>query len=57
MKSTPSSAARRSTAIASSRSGGLPQIPGPVIRIAPKPSRVTGSPPPIENTPLDAAGG
>ena len=57
MKSTPSSAARRSTAIASSRSGGSPQAPGPVIRNEPKPSRVTGRPPPIENTPLDAAGG
>jgi hypothetical protein len=26
------------------------------MRIAPYPSRVTGSPPPMQNTPLDAAG-
>ena len=41
MKSTPSSTARRSTAIASSWSRGGPQIPSPVMRIAPKPSRLT----------------
>ena len=41
MRSTPSSTARRSTAIAASWSAGGPQIPGPVIRIAPKPSRCT----------------
>src|SRR3954466_13795046 len=39
MKLTPSSSARWSTAIASSRSSGSPQIPSPVIRIAPKPRR------------------
>src|SRR5579872_955280 len=44
MASTPSSTARRSTAIASSRSFGQPQTPGPVIRIAPNPSRCTVRP-------------
>src|SRR5215211_24168 len=38
---TPSSTARRSTAMAPSWSAGGPQIPGPVIRIAPNPSRRT----------------
>ena len=38
---TPSSTARRSTASAASRSGGGPQMPSPVTRIAPKPSRRT----------------
>ena len=41
MKLTPSSMARRSTATASARSAGSPQMPGPVIRMAPKPSRLT----------------
>src|SRR5437870_8136774 len=41
MKLTPSSTARRKTFFAFSRSGGQPQIPSPVNRIAPKPSRLT----------------
>ena len=39
MKSTPRSTARRSTLMASSRSAGGPQMPGPVMRIAPYPRR------------------
>ncbi len=39
MKLTPSSMERRSTASASSRSSGSPQMPSPVIRIAPNPRR------------------
>ena len=35
MKSTPSSGSRFSTAIASSWSAGAPQMPFPVMRIAP----------------------
>ena len=56
MKSTPSSTARRSTRIAMPRSAGSPQMPRPVIRIAPYPRRVTATVPPSENTPLAAAG-
>src|SRR5215470_6593173 len=37
MRLTPSSTARRSTARAAARSLGSPQMPSPVIRIAPKP--------------------
>src|SRR4029434_4201688 len=40
MKLTPSSTARRKTFFAVSRSGGQPQIPSPVRRIAPKHSRL-----------------
>src|SRR5687768_3126520 len=43
MKLTPSSTARRRTVFASSRSAGGPQIPSPVIRIAPNPRRRTSS--------------
>ena len=46
MKLTPSSTARRNVALASSRSGGSPQIPRPVMRIAPNPSRRTVRSPP-----------
>src|SRR5215467_10539797 len=55
MRSTPSSTVRRSSLIASTRSRGSPHIPGPVIRIAPNPSRVTAVRPPSKNTPLAAA--
>jgi len=41
MKLVPSSPARLRTWIAVVRSAGSPQIPGPVIRIAPKPNRLT----------------
>jgi hypothetical protein len=49
MKLTPSSTARRKTFFAFSRSGGQPQIPSPVNRIAPKPSRLTKESPPSRN--------
>ena len=52
MKSTPRSAARRSTRIASPRSAGSPQMPEPVICMAPYPRRATATLPPIANTPL-----
>src|SRR5215210_5576754 len=55
MKLTPSSTARRSTRLAASRSGGGPQIPSPVMRIAPKPSRFTSTSPPRETVPAAAA--
>src|SRR5579871_802353 len=57
MKLTPSSTARRSAALARSRSGGGPQTPGPVIRIAPKPSRFTVRSPPTSILPAAAAVG
>src|SRR6476620_11850214 len=46
MKLTPSSTARRKTFFAFSRSGGQPQMPSPVSRIAPNPSRLTKRSPP-----------
>src|SRR5439155_7602290 len=49
MKLTPSSTARRKTFFALSRSGGQPQIPSPVRRIAPKPRRLTNRSPPNKN--------
>src|SRR5205823_1586265 len=49
MKLTPSSTARCKTFFAFSRSGGQPQIPSPVSRIAPKPSRLTNTSPPNKN--------
>src|SRR5437773_11483435 len=49
MKLTPSSSARRKTFFAFSRSGGQPQIPSPVNRIAPNPSRLTKRSPPNKN--------
>src|SRR6266496_4894502 len=49
MKLTPSSTARRKTFCAPSRSGGQPQIPSPVNRIAPNPSRLTNRSPPSRN--------
>src|SRR5438034_4048281 len=52
MKLTPSSTARRKTFFAFSRSGGQPQIPSPVKRIASKPSRLTKRSPPNKNVPL-----
>src|SRR4030081_1598467 len=55
MKLTPSSMARRRPAIAAPGSLGGPQIPSPVIRMAPKPSRLTVSSPPSETEPLAAA--
>src|SRR2546426_1090316 len=55
MKLTPSSTARRRTAIAAAGFLGGPQIPSPVIRMAPKPRRWTVSSPPSEIVPLEAA--
>src|SRR4029453_13445674 len=46
IKLTPSSTARLRTLSALLRSGGQPQMPSPVIRIAPNPSRLTGRSPP-----------
>src|SRR5207237_3577420 len=51
---TPSSTARRRTLSTLSRSGGQPQPPSPIIRIAPKPSRLTGRSPPNFQTELVA---
>src|SRR5439155_18629887 len=56
MKLTPSSTARRKTFFAPSRSGGQPQIPSPVNRIAPKPSRLTKRSPPNRNVESRASG-
>src|SRR5215467_7738349 len=56
MRFTPSSTARRSTACAFARSGGSPQMPWPVIRIAPKPIRRTTRSPPSVIEPAAAAG-
>src|SRR3954447_6909616 len=56
MKLTPSSRARRRTAFASSRLAGGPQIPSPVIRIAPNPSlRTSRSPPRVRVPATDAS--
>src|SRR6266481_7561142 len=55
MRSTPSSTARRRTLRALSRSGGQPQMPSPVIRIAPNPSRLTGRSPPSRKRELAPA--
>src|ERR1700730_17417754 len=52
MKLTPSSTARCSTLRASSRSLGGPQMPGPVKRIAPYPSRLMVRSPPSAKVPV-----
>src|SRR5829696_2111844 len=57
MKFTPSSGSRRSTRSASSRSAGSPHTPLPVIRIAPKPRRLTVRSPPRSKVPLSVAVG
>src|ERR1035441_10265914 len=51
MKLIPNSTARRTTRMASARSAGSPQIPLPVIRIAPYPSRAMRRSFPIRNSP------
>jgi len=51
IKFTPNSTACRSTASAAARSFGGPQIPSPVIRIAPYPNRFTVNCPPREIVP------
>src|SRR4051812_32308269 len=56
MKFTSSSTTRRSRAIAPSLSAGSPQMPGPVIRMAPKPRRLTAMSPSV-NCPAAAAEG
>src|SRR6516225_5306522 len=55
MKFTSSSTARRSTALASSRSRGSPQMPRPVRRMAPNPRRLTVRSPPMSMVPEAAA--
>src|SRR6266536_5860085 len=57
MKLMPSSTTRRSVAMAWSRLGGSPQTPGPVIRMAPNPSRLTVRSPPTSMVPAAAAVG
>ena len=57
MKFTPSSTTRRSVAMAWSWLGGSPQMPRPVIRIAPNPSRFTVRSPPTSMVPAAAAVG
>src|SRR6476660_322100 len=57
MKLMPSSTTRRSVAMAWSRLGGSPQIPGPVIRMAPNPSRLTVRSPPTSMVPAAPAVG
>src|SRR5256885_14547659 len=52
MRFTPSSTARLRTLSAAARSFGQPQIPSPVIRMAPNPRRFTVRSPPILNVPL-----
>src|SRR5919202_4085972 len=51
MKSMSSSRTRRRTARAWAGSSGGPQIPRPVMRMAPKPRRVTSMSPPMANEP------
>src|SRR5580700_28677 len=46
MSWTPRSTARRRSALAAARSRGRPQMPGPVIRMAPNPRRRTSMSPP-----------
>src|SRR5882724_1730647 len=57
MKLMPSSTTRRSVAMAWSRLGGSPQMPRPVIRMAPNPSRLTVRSPPTSMVPAAAAVG
>src|SRR6266536_4134094 len=57
MKLMPSSTTRRSVAMAWSRLGGSPQMPRPVTRMAPKPSRLTVRSPPTSMVPAAAAVG
>src|SRR5437588_8331262 len=56
MRFTPSSTARRSTRIASSRSRGSPHTPGPGNRMVPNPRRWTTRSPPRAKVPLAVAG-
>jgi hypothetical protein len=57
MSYTPRSTARRSVARASARSVGGPHTPGPVMRMAPNPSRWTARSPPRWKAPLNEAFG
>src|ERR1700733_976936 len=56
IKFTPSSTARFSTLRASARSFGSPQIPAPVMRMAPKPSRLMVRSPPSAKVSLVSVG-
>src|ERR1700685_602846 len=51
MKLMPSPGSLRSTRSASSRSFGGPQIPGPVMRMAPNPRRLISISPPMRKVP------
>src|SRR5580700_6838097 len=55
MRSTPNSTARRRTLTHSARSAGSPQMPGPVILMAPNPNRCTVESP-SWNVPLASTG-
>src|SRR5664279_1788938 len=55
MKLMPRFGRRRSVRFASSGSSGSPQMPAPVTRMAPKPSRLTTRSPPMVNEPAAAA--
>src|SRR5262249_16987665 len=55
IKFTPSSTARLKTFSALARSGGQPQMPSPVMRIAPNPNRLTVRSPPNFQVGLVAA--
>src|SRR5580704_9314089 len=55
MRSTPNSTARRRTLTHSARSAGSPQMPGPVILMAPNPNRCTVESP-SRNVPLASTG-
>src|ERR1700728_180004 len=57
MKLTSRATAWLSVALARSRSGGSPQMPWPVIRMAPKPSRLTVRSPPMPIVPAVVAVG
>src|SRR5581483_2468089 len=57
MKLTPSSTARLSVAMAWSRLAGSPQMPDPVIRMAPNPMRLTVRSPPTSMVPAAVAVG
>src|SRR5690242_7131763 len=54
MKSTPIATTLRSRSMAAARSGGSPQTPAPVMRIAPNPRRLTVRSPPRVMVPAAA---
>jgi hypothetical protein len=52
---TPSSTTRRRRRLAASGSSGGPQMPSPVMRIAPKPTRLTSRSPPMVKVAVTAS--